>query len=83
MAEIIDCPRIIMTLTSYGTLIVTPVTYSSSSHIGWMCKMHIVEQEQDRVQSIILFGLALFTSPEGRNTSKNINNKTSTSFHRK
>lgn len=32
--------------------------------------MHIVEQEQDRVQSIVLFGLALFTSTEGRNTGK-------------
>ena len=32
--------------------------------------MHIVEQEQDRVQSIVLFGLALFTSTEGGNTSK-------------
>lgn len=32
--------------------------------------MHIVEQEQDRVQSIILFRLALFTSTEDHNSSK-------------
>ena len=32
--------------------------------------MHIVEQEQDRVQSVVLFGLALFSSAEGRNTGK-------------
>lgn len=45
-------------------------TYCSPSHIGWMWEMHIVEQEQDRVQSIILFRLALFTSTEDHNSSK-------------
>lgn len=37
--------------------------------------MHIVEQEQDRVQSIILFRLALFTSTEDHNSSKIKSNK--------
>lgn len=35
-----------------------------------MREMHIVEQEQDRVQSIVLFWLPLFTSTDGKNTSK-------------
>lgn len=39
-------------------------TYCSPSHIGWMWEMHIVEQEQDGVQSIIFFWLALFTGTE-------------------
>lgn len=39
-----------------------------------MREMHIVEQEQDGVQSVVLFWLALFPSTEGKNTSKeNIN----------
>lgn len=35
-----------------------------------MREMHIVEQEQDRVQSIVLFWLPLFTSTDGKNTGK-------------
>lgn len=35
-----------------------------------MWKMHIVEQEQDRVQSIVLLGLALFASTEVGNVGK-------------
>lgn len=45
-------------------------TYCSSSHIGWMRQVHIVEQEQDRVQGIVLFGLPLFTSTKDQNKHK-------------
>lgn len=43
-------------------IVIMQTTYCSSSDIGWMREMHIVEQEQDRVQGVVLFGLALFTS---------------------
>ena len=38
-----------------------------------MRKMDIVEQEQDRVQSIVLFGLALFASTEDTETQEKNN----------
>lgn len=41
---------------------VTEATYCSSSHIRWMREVHIVEQEQDGVQSVVFFGLAFLPS---------------------
>lgn len=40
------------------------VTYRSSSYIRWMREVYIVEQEQDWVQSVVLFRLALLPSSE-------------------
>lgn len=48
-------------------------TYCSPPHVGRMWEMHIVEQEQDRVQGVILFRLTFFTSPEDDNTQQTNN----------
>lgn len=37
-------------------------TYRGSPHVGRVRKMHIVEQEKNRVESVVLFRLSLFSS---------------------
>ncbi len=37
-------------------------TYCGSPHVGRVRKMHIVEQEKNRVESVVLFRLSLFSS---------------------
>lgn len=38
-------------------------TYRSTADINWMRKVHIIEQEQDGIQSVVFPGLALFSRP--------------------
>lgn len=38
-------------------------TYCSTPDVHGMGKVHIIEQEQDRIQSVVFPGLALFPCP--------------------
>lgn len=50
--------------------ITTPRTYSGSPHVGRMRKVHVVEQEKDGVQGVVLLRLAFLPCSEIENIIK-------------
>lgn len=57
------CGRPEQILSQVRVWIKTLRTYGSSPHVGRMRKVHIVEQEKDGVQSVVLLRLTFFPCP--------------------